>query len=172
MPKRDLTQRNKAIAKALYTDKRKPGDIAKEFKLSYSNVYRAAHQGARAQGVESFQSQPGIDSVRVPVGPLFSEQSTTGLRRFGGMIDDDYLRIFRSLNKKVSIYREMGDDPIVAAVLQAIRMRLRAVGWHATPGWDSDADKEAAEWLETCMHDMSQTWADSIDQALGMMQYG
>src|SRR3990172_6775656 len=66
----------------------------------------------------------------------------------------------------------MADDAICAAVEMAVRMTLRRVGWYVEPGGNEDVDKEAAEWLETCKDDMSQSWNDTIDGALGMIKFG
>jgi len=85
---------------------------------------------------------------------------------------EDYDRVFQSLNRRVAMFKEMGDDPIVSAVMNAIKMTLRRVGWYVEPASDSAPDREAAEFVESCMSDASQTWGDTIDQALDMLQYG
>ena len=140
--------------------------LAERFSLSPSRVYRIRRNGA----VENFQAGNGRSQVG---GRLFSELGMTGLRRSGGIVDDEeYDRVWKPLSKKLALIREMSDDPIVAAVLQAIRMTLRKIAWKVEPGGESRADKQAAEFLESCKEDMSQSWSDSIDQALNMVRDG
>lgn len=176
----EKARRNAAIADAL---RRRPvADVMREYGLSRSQVYRIGKSHAMRSAIGKGQAErfaaetPGKDgSMPTPSGAvvnLYSELGRSGLRRYGGTVDDDYDRAFRTLRARIALYREMGDDPIVAAVLQAIKMTLRRVSWYAEPDGDTDADKKAAEWLDTCMHDMSHNWTDVVDQALGMLQYG
>jgi hypothetical protein len=170
MAKRDdLQARNIAIAKALDDGKESPAAVAERYGISYAHTFRAARSGRQAHA-EAFRAAQPMRSV--VGGGTFSELATTGLRRFGGRIDDEYDRVFRSLNKRVALYREMGDDPIIASVLQAVRMLIRRLGWHAEAASDKAPDREAAEFLDSNLNDMSQSWADSIDQSMGMFQYG
>jgi len=159
---KSLPQRNQEIYNALYIERRPIAELTREFGLERASLYRAA----RSVASESFAAQ------RTPGGGVFEEIGSTGLRRFGGNIVEEYDRAFRSLNKRVALYKQMGDDAIVASVLQAIRMRLRRVGWHVEAGGESEGDKQAADFLQTCLDDMSQTWGDTIDQALDMLQFG
>lgn len=163
-----LLERNAAIRGA-----RTPAELktqAERFSISLSHAYRLRKTAEHARvsagtSADRFQA----DMTR---GLLFSEMATYGLKRSGGMIDEDYDRTFKPLSKKVKVLREMGDDPIVAAVLQAIKMLIRRVSWYVQPAGSGRADRAAADFLETCMKDMSHSWMDSIDQALAMLQYG
>lgn len=185
----EIAERNRAIATALEAG-RKPGELAAEHGISYSQVFRAAREGRQSPVISdqsSVASQQPLDGAVVRQahheveafqrslrtgGPLFSELAQTGLRRSGGFVDDEYDRKFKFLNRRVQLYREMGNDPIVQAVLQAIRMTVRRVGWFVEPGGETPEDEAAAEFIEQAMEDMSLGWADIIDQALGMIQYG
>ena len=165
----EAVDRNTAIR-----DARTPAELrtqAERFGISLSHAYRL-RKGAVQTLHAASQPAPERFQVNMTRGLLFNEMSTYGLKRSGGLIDEDYDRTFKPLSKKVKVYREMGDDPIVAAVLQAIKMLIRRVSWYVQPGGSTDADKAAAEFIETCMQDMSQSWMDSIDEALAMLQYG
>ena len=183
------SQRNAEIAKLMDTKAMTPQEIADKHGISYSQVYRAAQSGRRtnvekmaaltpgslstsSRGGQVTQEGQTIPALSKAGGALFSEMGLSGLRHFGGRVDDEYDRVFKSLNKRVQTFREMGDDPIVASVLQAIKMIIRRASWYMEPGGESDADKEAAEFMNTCLNDMSQSWADTIDQVLGCIQYG
>lgn len=177
MAKKLLTDRNIQIAAAL-DGGGDPKTTAAQFGISYSNMYRAARAGRDVakpvNAMDKFDSYPtGQPGQARDVGAgLFSEMAVSGLRRFGGRIDEESERAMNTLQKRLKIYREMGDDPIVATVLQAIKMTLRRVSWAVAVEGTTDADKQLAEWLETVMDDMSIAWTDVIDQALGMIQYG
>lgn len=167
----DRQKRNVAIAQALAAPTADAGAVGQQYGLSRAQTYRAASQGRELLAFAGGQGRPATGRSASQVN-LYSELGRSGLRRFGGLIDDDYDRSFKTLTRRVALYREMGDDAIVASVLHAVKMTIKRVSWRTQTDGKTDADKKAAEWLETCMHDMSQSWSDSIDQALGMLQYG
>lgn len=169
MPRPSQPARNVTIAIELFNDKRPAKELAVKYGLSESQVYRAAKVG-QAQIIPTGRRENFATSR--PGGALMSELSTPGLRRAGGSVIEEYDRVFRTLYRRIQIYKEMGDDPIVAAVLQAVKMTIRRIGWYVETDGKTEADKKAAGFLETCLDDMSQTWSDTIDQALDMMQYG
>lgn len=77
------------------------------------------------------------------------------------------------------IYREMArNDAIVSAILFEIVMLLRRVEWTVEPtssadnGEVTDADIERADFLQTCMDDMSCSWEEVIADALTMLPFG
>lgn len=103
---------------------------------------------------------------------MFLEIGRSGLRRWGGSVDEEFLRELRG-RRAAQIYREMREnDPIVGAILFAIQMVLRRVSWRAEPGGTTRADAEAADLVATAMHDMSHTWADTMSEILTMLPYG
>ena len=154
------------IAKALAGGE-KPYPLARRLGVSPSTVYRAASR------VTTLQPDTYAAGLRdVGRGVTFSEFGTTGLRRFGGRIDDEYDRVFKDLYKRTQLYREMRDDAVVAAVDQAHRMVIRRVPWEVEAGGETAADEAAAEFLRQCMDDMSQAWLDFIDNIMPMFSYG
>src|SRR3989304_1748319 len=169
----DIAQRNSQIAAALKSPSKSTAkELARQYGLSVSHVYRI---GKQANGVEQFADNGNQTPSRSMVGGgLFKELGMSALRRFlgSGEIDEEYDRVWKPLNKKCALIKEMADDAICAAVEMAVRMTLRRVGWYVEPGGDEDIDKEAAEWLETCKDDMSQSWNDTIDGSLGMIKFG
>ena len=73
----------------------------------------------------------------------------------------------------VEAYQEMADnDATVGAILFAIEMLMRQAEFHVEPAGDTDKDKEAAEFVESCMDDMERTWADTLSEILSFMTYG
>ena len=102
----------------------------------------------------------------------FREVGASGLRRFSGFIFEEILQELTGW-KGVAIYKEMStNDATVSAILFAIKMLSRRAPWKVEPASTLPEDQEAAEFLETCMEDMSQTWIDMVDEALSMLEYG
>lgn len=102
----------------------------------------------------------------------FGELGRSGLKRWGGHVDDEFLREL-SGRRGAQVYREMRDnDPAVGAILFSIQMLIRRVTWHVEPASETRSDQEAAEFLESCRHDMSHTWADMVGEILTMLPFG
>lgn len=102
----------------------------------------------------------------------FRQVGATGLQRFSGFIYEEFLRELTGW-KGVAIYKEMGDnDPTVGAILYTIDKLIRSVPWRVQAASEESFDKEAAEFLETCMDDMDNTWIDTIAEILSFLQYG
>ena len=104
--------------------------------------------------------------------PIFSEIGSSGLRQSGGYIYEEFLKRLQ-WPYAGAIYQEMSsNDPVITAVLFCCRMLLRDVTWKVLPNSDSDADIECAEFVESCMNDMSETWADFVDEMMSYFTYG
>lgn len=97
---------------------------------------------------------------------------STGLKRSGGYIDEEFLARMRGL-QGIRYYREMIDNsPIIAAALNVIEMLIRQVDWRVEPADESDAAKAEAEETEAALEDMSHTWEDFISEILSMVWAG
>ena len=100
------------------------------------------------------------------------ELGSTGLKRSAGYINEEFLPALRG-RKAVQVFREMSEnDPIVGALLFAVDRLLRQINWRVEPASHKDEDKQAAEFLESCMEDMSHTWDEFISEILTMLPYG
>lgn len=95
--------------------------------------------------------------------------ATTGM---GSIFFEEFLMQLRGI-KGVQTYQEMADnDATVGAILFAIEMLMRKCEFHIEPGGNNEKDKEAAEFVESCMHDMERTWADTLSEILSFLTYG
>ncbi|MCU6783927.1 hypothetical protein OCV46_08225 [Anthropogastromicrobium aceti] len=95
-----------------------------------------------------------------------------GQRRFGGIVYEEFLPELRG-SKGIEIYKEMSEnDDVVGAILYAIEMLVRQTKWNVEPGGSTAKDKEAAEFVESCMDDMQNTWVDTISEILSFLTYG
>lgn len=85
---------------------------------------------------------------------------------------EEFLKELQGI-KGVHAYTEMADnDATVGAILFAIEMLMRNADFKIEPAGDSAKDKEAAEFVESCMDDMERTWADTLSEILSFMTYG
>jgi len=95
-----------------------------------------------------------------------------GQKRYGGTLYEEFLHELRG-RRGVETYREMSEnDDVVGAILFAIEMLVRQCNWNIEPGGDTAKDKEAAEFVESCMEDMQDTWIDTISEILSFLTYG
>lgn len=100
-----------------------------------------------------------------------------GQHRYGGkgsgsIFFEEFLHELRG-TKGVQAYTEMADnDATVGAILFAIEMLMRNCEFHVEPAGKSATDKEAAEFVESCLNDMERTWADTLSEILSFLTYG
>lgn len=89
-----------------------------------------------------------------------------------GTFSEEFLPELTGL-KGIKVYKEMANnDDTVGSILFAIKMLIRNATWTVEPGGDGAKDQEAAEFIESCMDDMSSTWTDTISEILSFLTYG
>lgn len=97
----------------------------------------------------------------------FLELGSSGLRRAGGFINEEFLPQLQGV-KGFKVYREMSDnDPVVGAMLYAIDKVITRLEWHV-----EGEDARTAEFIESCIHDMSDSWDATLQNILSMLTYG
>lgn len=95
-----------------------------------------------------------------------------GQKRFEGTFYEEFLPELRG-RRGMDTYREMAEnDDTIGSILFAVEMLIRQASWTVEPAGDTPADKEAAEFVESCMHDMQDTWTDTISEILSFLTYG
>lgn len=107
------------------------------------------------------------------------EFGTTGLRRSGGTVFEEFLVNLRG-QRGARVYREMADnDPTIGSMLFAIEKVITRLEWRIDPFSDnskdgeiSKEDKEVAAFVESCIHDMSESWDSTLSQMLSMLIFG
>lgn len=111
--------------------------------------------------------------------PDFKELGATGLRRSGGTVFEEFLSTLRGM-RGARIYREMADnDPTIGSMLFAIEKVITRLEWRVDPYSDNSADgktnakdKEVADFVESCINDMSDSWDSTLSQILSMLVFG
>ena len=100
------------------------------------------------------------------------ELGRTGLNRWGGHIDEEFLQDLSGM-KGIRVYQEMSDnDATVGAILFAIKMLIRQASWSVQPAGAEKKDEEAAEFVQSCLNDMQDTWTNTISEILSFLTYG
>lgn len=103
----------------------------------------------------------------------FAEVGSAGLSVNAGQITEDFLRQLQGRGG-MAIFREMAENhPVIGATLASIEMLFRSVEWTVQPA-DSDdqAAIDEAEFVASCMADMSTSWEDFVSSVLGFLVYG
>lgn len=100
------------------------------------------------------------------------EIGRVGQRRYGGIFYEEFLSELRG-RKGAEVFTEMSNnDETIGAILFAIEMLVRQASWSVEPGGSTAKDREAAEFVKSCMDDMRQTWIDTISEILSFLTYG
>ncbi len=103
----------------------------------------------------------------------FMEIGSAGLVQYGGFVEEDFLKQLQG-RKGYAIFREMSDNhPVIGGILHAIEMLFRSVEWAVEPSDEMDqASVENADFVASCMNDMSVSWSETITGILAMLTYG
>lgn len=97
----------------------------------------------------------------------FVEIGSSGLRRSGGYINEEFLANLQGV-KGFKVYREMHDnDPVVGAMLYAIDKVITRLEWHV-----EGEDERTALFIDECLNDMSDSWDSTLQNILSMLTYG
>ena len=101
------------------------------------------------------------------------EIGSSGLHQYGGEIRNDFLRQLQG-KQAYANYREMADnDPVVGAMLHAIEMMIRSADFTVEPSDPNDERAIAeAEFVASCMADMSNSWVDTLASIMSFLVYG
>ena len=104
--------------------------------------------------------------------PDLTEIGSTGLRRTGGTVYEEFLVSLRG-RRGSKTFREMSEnDPVVGSILYAIEKIILRLDWKVEPFSDSKQDKDNADFIESCLYDMSDSWDSTLSSILSMLVYG
>lgn len=100
------------------------------------------------------------------------ETGRSGLNRWGGAISEEFLPQLHG-RRKFAVYREMSDnDETVGAIIFAIKMLIRQARFRVERAGEREVDERAREFVESCLHDMSVTWTETLSEILSFLTYG
>ena len=100
------------------------------------------------------------------------EYGRIGQYRYSGMFFEEFLPELRGTRGVQTYYQMSENDDTVGAIMFAIQMLMRQVDFTIEPGGPSEVDKAAAEFVESCLYDMSNTWQDTLSEILSFLTYG
>lgn len=105
------------------------------------------------------------------------ELGTYGYQHSGGAVTDEFLAQLQGI-RGIRTWREMADnDPVIGAMLFALERLILNLKWHVDPfkdaeGNSTDEDKKTAQFVESCMEDMEDSWDGTVSQILSFLVYG
>lgn len=96
-----------------------------------------------------------------------------GLKTASGKVEEEFLYELQWPDAG-KVYQEMmSNDAVVGGCLYLIETIIRQARWGVEAASEEAGDREAADFLESCMNDMSeQPWDDFITEVLSMLPYG
>lgn len=101
-----------------------------------------------------------------------NETGFVGLKTTNGSIIEESNRVFR-YPAFIKTVDEMRNDPTVAAALNVYRMMINRVKWTVEPPLNAtETDKQRAAFIESCMHDMEDSWPQFISDVTTYLEYG
>jgi len=100
-----------------------------------------------------------------------SELGTTGLRRVGGLVQDEFVNSLRG-DKGRRVFREMSEnDAIIGAILFAVDKIICRLEWDVRAHTD-DVEDERVAFIQECLDDMSDSWDETLSEILSMCVFG
>jgi len=102
----------------------------------------------------------------------FKDIGTTGLNRWGHDVFEEFLPNLR-YPRAARVFKEMSsNDPVIGAILYMAEQLVKGCTWRVEPAGEKRADKQAAEFLQECLNDMSNNWTETITEILSYFVYG
>lgn len=115
--------------------------------------------------------KPKVGRPPVKFGQL-AEVGYSGIRVFNGRVKEEFLPRLQGASG-IKVFKEMSEnDPVVSAMLFAVERVILQASWQVVAGGDSPEDIKAAEFIKSCMEDMSHSWEDFISEIISFLIYG
>ena len=100
------------------------------------------------------------------------EIGTTGLRRTGMTVIEEFVTSLTGI-RGARTYREMSDnDPVIGSILFAIEKIILRLDWKIEQDSDQPEDMLAAEFVQECLDDMSDSFDATLQSVLSMLTFG
>ena len=104
--------------------------------------------------------------------PDTSKIGFTGIRRYKGMVNEEYFAKLQGV-KRIDVIDRMRSDGMVQAVITALRLPIMAAAWNVEPaGRDANAQK-AADLVEHNLFELlGECWEAEVREQLNALVYG
>jgi len=101
-----------------------------------------------------------------------NEEGKSGLQAYSGIVNESYTTTLQ-WPAAYDVYDEMRRrDPTIRSLWNALVLLAGTADWYVEPGGQEQADLNAAEFLQTCLDDMSHPFEASIEDALTCVLFG
>lgn len=112
------------------------------------------------------------EKIEVENSSPFIELGLTGLKRTGGLLDEEFLPALMG-TRAVKVFNEMWkNNSTVSALIFSIQQLIARIKWTVTIDDRSDDGEKAVKFLESVMDDMSESWSDMIMEILTCTVFG
>lgn len=101
-----------------------------------------------------------------------TELGVSGLRHQGGILYEEQLRELTGQRWRDAVWSMTSNDATIGAILFAIELLIRQVTWTVDPLSDAPEDTDAAAFIDEALHDMEDTWEDTLSEILSMIAWG
>lgn len=101
-----------------------------------------------------------------------SEIGTTGLKRSSGTVTDEFVTLLSGTRGRRTLREMAENDPVVGSILYAIEKVIARLDWRVDAAGSEPGDQEAAEFIQSCFDDMSESWDSTLTNILSMIVYG
>ena len=138
-----------------------------------TNGRTPAPSATRTPGGSAAKPPVPVSSRSVSFKQSMGEIGRTGLRRTGGFIEGDEFLLQLANERKYRVFREMREnDPVINAIVFAVEMLIRQVDWRMEVDEKDTAGQEAADFLDECREDMTETWCNPMAELLSFIVCG
>lgn len=96
---------------------------------------------------------------------------TSGLRGVGGIVNEATIYGLSGL-RRVEIFRQMGMDASVGAVLFMQKAMMKGAKWPVVDASQDPKDLEAGDFIRSVFEDMEQPWSNYISEICSFFQFG
>ena len=105
---------------------------------------------------------------------IFSEYGTSGISRFGGTITEEYIPELRGEEGRRTLKQMASTDPTVGAMLFVIKQLVKSAEWETRTDFadESNEGKDAAQYIDEVLNDMSSSFETTIASICSMFTYG
>lgn len=103
---------------------------------------------------------------------LMGEVGTEGTLTWGGRSQDRYHADLQGPDGIERLAQSLRREPACYVTNQIILLTARSSEWTVAPGGETAPDRAAAEFVQSCLYDMSRDWWQAVKFALSALAFG
>lgn len=102
----------------------------------------------------------------------FRSFGSTGLKQYGGLLFEEGLPELRGQQGQKILQDMLDNDSTISTINYLIDKAVRQVDFDVEAASSADFDREAADHVHRSMHDMENTWTDTVAEMISMAPRG